>query len=595
MNPLFSRVLRRALTQLQGVPILLLLLFVLNHQLASANTIPAIRDTAHPFNSLINIKPEQRVFIATRIYKKNFRHVPETVVMGYLDQLTLIARQLDDKALECVVFDLKADYYAVNLQYNDKSIAYYQRAIDFATENKMPLYAAIYLHHEGKFYYNFKRNTIACLSFLKAQERFKAIGFDKVPNMSTYYSQLADFYYHLGDYNNAEIQAQNALKYPAGSQRDKITMINTLGLIRRNRREYPRALSYFNKALDLAKQSKDTVWIGIVTGNIGSVYFNLGNYEKALPDIKADYAQSLKYGEKDNAAIALLRLVKINLQKKAVAQSIKLLDTAELLIKNIDIPSLNIKTDIYDLRAQCYEKMGDPARALAFRKIYELTKDSLAAQNNIAAVDVVKMQYAIGKQLAEDSRLKAQARERNAVFIILFLLVIILLLLYSRQALKARKDKELLISEKRRVDEELKHTTMKLQTYTEHIRKNNKLIDSFKEQIDQLKNKNADSTVVKHLEELMQAHIMTDENWLEFKKIFMKVYPDFLFNLKKNFLNLSETDIRLLTLIKLQSSNKEMANMLGITPDGIKKARQRLRKKMQLTDGLTIDEVIARL
>jgi len=150
-------------------------------------------------------------------------------------------------------------------------------------------------------------------------------------------------------------------------------------------------------------------------------------------------------------------------------------------------------------------------------------------------------------------------------------------------------------SEKRRVDEELRYTAMKLQTYTEHLRKNNRLIDTFKEQIDQLKNKNADNTVVEHLEQLMQAHIMTDANWLEFKKIFLKVYPNFLFNLKKNFLNLSETDVRLLTLIKLQSSNKEMANMLGITPEGIKKAKQRLRKKMQLDGDISIEEAISRL
>ncbi|MFD2871867.1 tetratricopeptide repeat protein [Mucilaginibacter ximonensis] len=581
--------------KLKGVFVLLLLLFFSNYQFAYANTIPVEQGTLHPFDSLVNIKPGERVSTATNIYKKKFRHVPEALAMGYLDQLTSLARQLDDKALECIVFDLKADYYAVNLRFNKKTIAYYRRAIEFATENKLPLYVAICLHHEGMFYFNFKHNTRACLNILKAQEVFKSIGFDKVPDMSTYYSQVADFYYHLGDYNNAEIQLQNALKYPISNPREKITMINTLGLIRRNNGQYQQALPYFNKALDLAKKSKDTVWVGIATGNIGSVYLSLGDYEKALPAITTDYTQSLKYGEKNNAAIALLRLVKINLQKNALVPSLKLLDTAESLIKYSAVSVLNIKTDIYDLRAQCYDKMGNPAKALTFRKIYELTKDSLAAQNNIAAVDLVKMEYAIGKQRAEDSRLKAQARERDAAFIILFLLIIILILFYSRQALKARKDKELLSAEKRRVDEELKYTAMKLQTYTEHIRKNNKLIDSFKEQIDQLKNKNVDSSVVEHLEELMQAHIMTDSNWLEFKKIFMKVYPDFLFNLKKSFLNLSETDIRLLTLIKLQSSKKEMASMLGITPDGIKKARQRLRKKMHLAEGISIDDVIARL
>ncbi|GAA4102651.1 tetratricopeptide repeat protein [Mucilaginibacter panaciglaebae] len=530
--------------------------------------------------------------MATSIYKKNFRRVPEVVAIGHLDRLTAIARQLDDKALESAVFDLKADYYAVNQKFNSKSIAYYQRAIDFATDNKLPLYAAIYLHHEGLFYYNFKHNTKACFYFLKAQEGFKEIGFNNVPNVSVYYSQVADFYYHLGNYTNAEIQLQDALKYPINTPRDKITIINTLGLIRRNNQQYQQALTYFNKALQLALQSNDTVWVGIATGNIGSVYFGLGDYKRALPAIKVDYAQSLKYGEKNNATVALLRLIKINLAKNNIAQCLKQLDTAELLIKNSATSVLNIKTDIYDLKAQCYDKMGQPAAALVFRKQYEVAKDSLAVQNNIAAVELVKMQYVIGKQQAADNRLKAQVRERNTVFIILFLLVIILVLLYSRQTLKSRKDKELMRAEKRRVDQDLKYTAMKLQTYTEHIRKNNKLIDSFKEQIDQLKNKNADSTVVEHLEQLMQAHIMTDTNWLEFKKIFMKVYPDFLFNLKKNFLNLSETDVRLLTLIKLQSSNKEMANMLGITPEGIKKAKQRLRKKMGLDGELSIEGAI---
>ena len=121
------------------------------------------------------------------------------------------------------------------------------------------------------------------------------------------------------------------------------------------------------------------------------------------------------------------------------------------------------------------------------------------------------------------------------------------------------------------------------------------LIESFKKQIDHLKNKNTDSAVVKHLEELMDAHIMTDDTWMEFKKIFLKVYPNFFFYVKKNFLSLSETDMRLLTLIKLQSSNKEISNMLGITIEGVKKAKQRLRKKMKLEDNITIEEAISKL
>ncbi len=233
------------------------------------------------------------------------------------------------------------------------------------------------------------------------------------------------------------------------------------------------------------------------------------------------------------------------------------------------------------------------------RKQYQSIKDSLNRQNNIAAVEVVRMQYVINKQQDEETRLKAQAKlkatQRNTAFIVSFLLLVITGLVYSRQTLKTRKDKELLRSEKLRVDEELQYTEMKLSAYTENLHKNNLLIETFKEQIEQLKHKDADSAVIAHLEELMQAHIMTDGSWLEFKKIFLKVYPNFFFGIKKNFLSLSETDMRLLTLIKLQLTNKEIANMLGITVEGVKKAKQRLRKKMNLEDDISIEEAISKL
>jgi Flp pilus assembly protein TadD len=63
--------------------------------------------------------------------------------------------------------------------------------------------------------------------------------------------------------------------------------------------------------------------MGILKGNIGSIYFLQGDYNKALPYIQTDYAQSLKYGEKINAAIALLRLVKIDLANNEIAHGLK--------------------------------------------------------------------------------------------------------------------------------------------------------------------------------------------------------------------------------------------------------------------------------
>jgi DNA-binding CsgD family transcriptional regulator len=93
----------------------------------------------------------------------------------------------------------------------------------------------------------------------------------------------------------------------------------------------------------------------------------------------------------------------------------------------------------------------------------------------------------------------------------------------------------------------------------------------------------------------MEAHIMTDDTWNEFKKLFTKVHGSFFTRLRGGYPYLTDTDMRLLSLVKLGLNNREMANMLGITVEGIKKSKQRLRKKMQLAADLDIEHIVATL
>lgn len=52
--------------------------------------------------------------------------------------------------------------------------------------------------------------------------------------------------------------------------------------------------------------------------------------------------------------------------------------------------------------------------------------------------------------------------------------------------------------------------------------------------------------------------------------------------LKKRFPNLTAYDLRLCTYLKANLSTKEIAILLNITPDSVKKAKHRLRKKINL-------------
>jgi hypothetical protein len=167
------------------------------------------------------------------------------------------------------------------------------------------------------------------------------------------------------------------------------------------------------------------------------------------------------------------------------------------------------------------------------------------------------------------------------------------ILVFNRFRLDAKRDQEMLMIRKKRVDEKLKNAAESLQLYTENLKQNNALIEKFKAEIELFKAQSTDRNGAEHLEKLMQAHIMTDDSWNEFKKLFTKVHGGFFSKLRSSFPYLTDTDMRLLSLIKLGLNNREMSNMLGITIEGIKKSKQRLRKKMQLSPETDIEQAIA--
>jgi tetratricopeptide (TPR) repeat protein len=551
------------------------------------------------FKPVANTPVAQRVQKASDIYKANCRHLNEATAMSVLDSVELLAQSLDDNGLECSVNILRADYYSVNRGYNQLSIDYHQRAIDYAIAHDMPVETAMYLHKKGLYYFTFSRNREACQYFLQAYDDFKKLGFKNVPDISRYLAEQGYFYYALRDYDTANPLLHLALSNPIDGIRIRINLITTIGLIHRNYRQFPQALDYFNRALKLAATAKDSAWIAITTGNIGSVYFMQGHYQEAIPNLLVDYQASVKYQQFNNAATTLLRLSYINLQYNQLKQAQVRIDSAALLIKDSKEDVLGTWVEIYNQRTILAQKNGQLNEVIVYSKKYEAARDSFAQRDNIAAVERVKLKWETEKYKNQIELLHSQTSirvfKRNAVICILFLVMVIVALIFNKYRLNVKRDQEQLQIKKRRVDEKLKDAAESLQLYTENLKQSNALIERFKAEIEQFKTQSTDRAGAEKLEKLMHAHIMTDETWDEFKKLFTKVHSGFFIKLRNSFPYLTDTDTRLLSLIKLGLNNREMSNMLGITIEGIKKSKQRLRKKMQIAPETDIEQVIAEL
>jgi hypothetical protein len=548
------------------------------------------------FNKVAQIKKAERVEFTRLLYKKNCRQLSPAQAMAQLDQLTRLAQHIDDKALECAVYDMRADYYSVNKGYNRYSTNYHLQGIQFATDNNMLLEEGIYQHRLGIYFSIYKKNSLAINYLLKSLDAFKKIGYYKVPDISLYFFQTGDFYYGIDDYENAKAYALKALKYKTLNTRLTINTINTIGLIYRNTRHFDIALKYFNQAIAIAVQQNDSVWIGIAKGNVGSVYFMQKQYDKALPFIIADYNTSLKYGETYNAALALLRHIAINIERANLKEAGKQLGIAEKL-SGEGLTNVILKTELYRLQALYYEKTGNIAAAYAYRKKLDVAQDSMESQDNLDAVERVKMKWEQEKYQNSIKHLKSKAAtdalQRNTIIVVFTLLAIILGLVYNRKLLKAKADSELLKIDKLRVDQELSNAASELLLYTQNLQEKNTIIQSFKEEIEQLNVQFTDNEKNEQLNTLLQASIMTDASWIEFKRLYLRVHPGFFNKLKETYPSVSETDQRLLALIKLEINNREMATMLGITPEGIKKAKQRLRKKMNLDKDIAIETALS--
>jgi DNA-binding CsgD family transcriptional regulator len=93
---------------------------------------------------------------------------------------------------------------------------------------------------------------------------------------------------------------------------------------------------------------------------------------------------------------------------------------------------------------------------------------------------------------------------------------------------------------------------------------------------------------------LLESSLSNDFEWEDFKRRFKELNPNFLENLIKKHPNLSKSDIRLLTLIKVDYTQKEIANILGIEPDSVKKAKSRVRKKLELPSSIVLNDYLSK-
>ncbi|MES2774651.1 MAG: tetratricopeptide repeat protein [Bacteroidota bacterium] len=395
------------------------------------------------------------------------------------------------------------------------------------------------------------------------------------------------------------------------------------------------AIAHYKEAIKHCNVAKDSLCIGESLEQISTSYAFLEQYDSAhyyfklaLPCLQkfADKAQmALTYNNYSNllsfeqkyseakiwldSAIAITKANK-NLYKEMMYQNnlaslytqMRQYDKAAVLYhQNLIINKQNNWADRlqhnYLGLSVLYEVQGDYHKAFDYLKIFYLQKDSLTGAEVQLKIAEINTKYDIQeKELALSStqlnlvQANASVQKRN-IAITSILLFVFMGSIWGWSLFTKKKRK-------------LLHHQENLSILTQLLLQKNSQLTSMELQLDQAiaKEKPLESAVANEdpLENsfsetsLYNQRILTQADWNNFKTHFEKAYPGYLSRLRSAYSTLSEAEERLFLLIKLNLKNAEIADMLGISADSVKKTRTRLRKRLELAPDDQTDDFIRR-
>jgi len=206
------------------------------------------------------------------------------------------------------------------------------------------------------------------------------------------------------------------------------------------------------------------------------------------------------------------------------------------------------------------------------------------------------LQYQLELQVAENKGLSLEQentekqnqilslqldKQRRAKWIYLGIFITSILFIsgvwyYSNWVNKERHAKEIYALKVIETEQKLSKTELALLNFKKQTIEKNKIIAAISNDL----GLNGEERT-KHHEKLRQMKILTNEDWLKFQKLFNSVYPKMNAFLIENSIQLSEGELRILMLYKMNYHKTQMSEVLGIGTESVRKAIYRLKKKIE--------------
>jgi len=412
---------------------------------------------------------------------------------------------------------------------------------------------------------------------------------------------------------------------------------NNLAAIELTNENYEESIAYNEKALGIYKEFNDVFYQAIANNDIGMAHYNLQDFESADTYLRTGLDLAQKIGNVNLEATILANLGITSTKMERYDQALvfgkkSLRIVQEINSKNKIVENLNglgvtysamgdeinavsyfdqvipladsignkaFHSLAYEERATSYARLGNHKNAYEDLREYLKLKDILYNESKSqqieemrAIFDTEKKEQQIAQQETEIALLEEKEKVSSLQKWLLGsgLGLSILVFGFGYYAIRQKMKRNKLQREK--VAAELAFRKKELTTQALHLAKKNETLENLKQQASRLQKKEGDSNAFNELISTINFDQQDDKVWENFTRYFEAVHKDFEKVVVSKYPDITKNELRLMALLKMNLSSKEIASILNISSEGVKKARQRLRKKMNLSSKDSLENTI---
>ena len=510
--------------------------------------------------------------------------------------LVRLATNQDESFRVHLLNGLADNYRSIN---TDTAIIYAKRALDQAEKLNYGKGIASSYAHLGFAYFTKADDDLAYEYFLKALDLSTELN-DSI-NLCLIYEGLGRFHNVIDQEEIALEMLQKSLaianKYSLIWRKTHILL--ALSLLYEELGDDKKRLSNVRQSLELSEELGYTQGIISASNLLGTIYSEVGDNDEARIHLTRALNLALDQRNLKRANYALIRIAEIQMAEGEHRMARRSLQQAVDLVNGTDF--ISYEQDAVDKQYQLALKEGNYKNALEYFVKSSALLDSIYNRQTTNAISRLTTKFETEKKQQEIELQKQQILllERDQEIKTLWrniliggIMVVILvgaIIFYFQRAKNIRKQKYL--------GQKIEFQSKELASYTINFIQKRNLFETLDDSLKEVESSVDHTSIpkIKKIRRMIKQQENIDKDWDEFKLYFESVHKDFFNVLKKKHPEVSGSDLKLCALIKLNMSIKEMSSILGISPDSVKTARHRLRKKLSLDHGASLHEYVAEL